>query len=136
MSYDPNPARLRELLDALPRKDLNTGRTLEQLQADAELNAATLRDHPDRARFAVPAVRRIIAEAWACGRAEVRAEAPSPDGSWQEALDYLKACITGYDLLLADADPGLHTWAEARARGQQRIIAACWALLERAGEQS
>jgi hypothetical protein len=63
----------RELLTAL------TGRTLEQLQDDAELNAETMRDHPDRARFAVPAVRQIVAEAWAGGRAEAQAGAAVPD---------------------------------------------------------
>jgi hypothetical protein len=133
VSYDPSPARLRELLDALPRKDLNTGRTLAQLQDDAVLNAREMNNphRPHRHGYAEAAVRRITAEAWAGGRAEIRAESAVPDGSWQDALDYLKACITGYDYLLIDAQPGLHTWEVARARGRERIIAACWALLER-----
>ena len=50
--------------------------------------------------------------------------------SWQEKLDYLKACIIGYDLLLADPHPGLATWHEARARGERRITEACRALAD------
>jgi hypothetical protein len=54
----------------------------------------------------------------------------APGDSWQERLDYLKACITGYDLLLADPHPGLATWHEARARGQRRIAEACRTLAD------
>lgn len=134
MSYDVSPDRLRELLDRLAAPA--TGRTLAQLQDDAELNALDILDRPDRAMMAGVAVRRIVAEAWQGGRAEGRAEHAVPEGSWQKRLDYLKACIQGLNLLQGDAE-GLSTstYAEAVARGQQRIIAACRALADAAGEQ-
>jgi len=50
--------------------------------------------------------------------------------SWKDRLDDLKACIRGYDLLLADPHPGLATWHEARARGERRITEACRALAD------
>jgi hypothetical protein len=103
-------------------------RTLAQLQDDAALNADV-----DRNRFAVPAIRRIVAEAWMGGRAEVKAESAVPDGSWQEALNWLKACLQGYDYLLIEPEEGLAAWQEARARGEQRIIAACARVAALAG---
>lgn len=126
MSDGMSPAQ-RELLEAL------TGRTLAQLQDDAELNARHITAYNEGwehlADSDVAAVRRIVAEAWAGGRDEGRAEHAVPEGSWQERLGYLKACIWGLDLLQADPEgPGTHTYAEAVARGQQRIIAACRAL--------
>ena len=142
-----------ELLEAL------TGRTLAQLQDDAALNARHITAYNEGwehlADSDVAAVRRIVAEAWAGGRDEAvhelavmrnderagvlsrvrhpsaHREAAMPEGSWQDQLDYLKACITGLDLLQADAEgTGTHMYAEAVARGQQRIIAACRALAD------
>ncbi len=125
----------RELLEAL------TGRSLAQLQDDAELNARHITAYNEGwehlADSDVAAVRRIVAEAWQGGRAELAAESALPEGSWQEYLDYLKACIWGLDLLQGDAEgAGTHTYAEAVARGQQRIIAACRALAGAAGKQA
>jgi len=119
----------RELLEAL------TGRSLAQLQDDAELNARHITAYNEGwehlADSDVAAVRRIVAEAWQEGRAE----AAMPEGSWQERLDYLKACIWGLDLLQADTEGlGTGTYAEAVARGQQRIIAACRALADSSPE--
>jgi hypothetical protein len=113
-----------------------TGRSLEQLQNDAELNARHILTYNEGwehlAGKDIEAVRQIVAEAWAGGRAEIRAEHTVPEGSADNALDWLKACIQGYDYLLADPQPGLHTWAEARARARLRILEACRVLLQRA----
>jgi hypothetical protein len=132
-SYDPHPDRLRELLDALPRKSL-AGRSLAQLQDDAELHARDIAAHPERASAVVLVLQRIVAEGWAGGRAEKQAEFTVPEGSSQDALDYLKACITGYDYL-AFEDGTPEELEEARVRGQARIIAACMAFLGRLGVQ-
>jgi len=86
-------------------------------------------DEEDAELFAVVPDSAAVNVLAAIGRAyrDGRQDADTGD-SWQERLDYLKACITGYDLLLASPQPGLHTWNEARARGQRRIAAACRAL--------
>jgi hypothetical protein len=57
----------------------------------------------------------------------VRPDAAVPDG--EDPLTWLKMCLQGYDYLLADPQPGLFTWQEARDRGRRRIIAACLALI-------
>lgn len=50
-------------------------------------------------------------------------DAVVPEG--EDPLSWLKACIQGYDYLMADPEVGLATWHEARDRGMRRIRAAC-----------
>lgn len=57
---------------------------------------------------------------------QIAADAIVPEG--EDPLNWLKMCLQGYDYLLADPQPGLFTWQEARARGLRRIVAACLAV--------